>query len=461
MSSKQHGKHHPYCLNCHYPLSEFDKNCSQCGQKPTDGKTTIHDLVHEFVHTLFHLDGKFFWTLKHLFIPGKLTLEFFKGHHKRYAHPVQLFIVIGAFAFATIVSKSNKAEIGIQDRVEESKAKVHRKEVLLELDTVSKALFYRHSIDSQLRDSLMFRMIHPLGLEKSREELMADLREIVDDEIDRPKNKRAFKIDFKGDSIGTRRFKDSIIQVLINDKPLFKNDGKESGTLEDFKEGFMAGATATLLERIRNKAQAEITGLKREMNFKEAIHIVEDSVNVQGLFFSSEDAKNGKAINVPMREIYELSPDSIIEKYKITGFRDKIMAKQYIKTMSEGGSLFHFYMSKLFWATFAIIPILAGFFMLMYWRQRRFYVEHVLFLMHYNTTIFLGLIITLYVFPYWKMIPFWFVLWVAIYFYIALKNFYQQSWKKTFLKYIIITSMYYIIASAIIIITLVMSFLLF
>ena len=48
MSSKYHGKYHPYCLNCHYPISEFDKNCSQCGQKPTDGKTTMHDLPYPF-----------------------------------------------------------------------------------------------------------------------------------------------------------------------------------------------------------------------------------------------------------------------------------------------------------------------------------------------------------------------------------------------------------------------------
>ena len=57
MSSKYHGKHHPYCLNCYYPISEFDKNCSQCGQKPTDGKTTMHDLLHEFIYTLFYLEG--------------------------------------------------------------------------------------------------------------------------------------------------------------------------------------------------------------------------------------------------------------------------------------------------------------------------------------------------------------------------------------------------------------------
>jgi hypothetical protein len=301
-----------------------------------------------------------------------------------------------------------------------------------------------------------------LGIEKSREALMEDLREIIDIELNKPNNKRVFKIDVKGDSAEIRQFKDSIIQVLLTDKsPFAREEVKEMGTVESFKEGFKEGATATLTERLRNRGQAQIASLKRENNFKEAIHITEDSVNVLGLFFNSSDIKNGRVVKVPMREIYDTSPDSIIEKYHITGFKDKIMAKQYIKTISEGGSLFHFYMSKLFWASFAIIPILAGFFMLVYGRQKRYYVEHVVFLMHYNTTIFLGLIITLYVFPYWQMIPFWFTFWVAIHFYLAIKNYYQQGWRKTFLKFMIITSMYYLIAFIIILFTLMISFLLF
>jgi hypothetical protein len=133
MSHKSNKKLHPYCLNCHYPLSEFDKNCSQCGQKPTDGKITLHDLMHEFVHTLFHLDGKFFWTLKHLFVPGRLTLEFFKGHHKRYAHPVQLFLVLGALTFGTVVSKTHEAEEQIVKSIDKRKESILREKYLIEL----------------------------------------------------------------------------------------------------------------------------------------------------------------------------------------------------------------------------------------------------------------------------------------------------------------------------------------
>ena len=139
MSHNHPKKHIPYCLNCHYPLAEMDSFCPNCGQKPTDGKTSMHDLIHEFVHTLFHLDGKFFTTLKHIFVPGKLTLEFFKGHHKRYAHPVQLFLVLGALLFGMIASSTKKLEKKAEESPFNSRKKLQQNTILKLIDSIGQA----------------------------------------------------------------------------------------------------------------------------------------------------------------------------------------------------------------------------------------------------------------------------------------------------------------------------------
>lgn len=467
MSHKHHGNHHPYCLNCHYPLSEFDKNCSQCGQKPTDGKTTMHDLLHEFIHMMFHLDGKFFWTLKHLFIPGKLTLEFFKGHHKRYAHPIQLFLVIGALAFGTIVSKTHKAEEQIQKRVEKEKSKVLRQQFLLELDSVSSKVSSRIQGTQGLHDSLMLGMLYPLGLKADEKEVKLELNKIIDKEIKKAETNPIYSFKIEGDSSEIQEFKDSLIDALLTNKPIAKIDikreeFKSSGNpVKDFTVGMSDGMQESFIDNLKEKLEPQLALLRKNVNVKEALQVKEDSINILGLFFNSSDNKNHKEIKIPKREVYELTPDSIIEKYHITDFKDKIMAKQYVKTVSGGGSYFHFYMSKLFWATFAIIPVLAGFFMLMYRRQKRYYVEHIVFLMHYNTSIFLGLIATLYIFPYWNGISGLFTLWVAIHFFLAIKNYYQQGWRKTFLKYMIINTVYLSIAMIFMILTGLIGFLLF
>jgi Protein of unknown function (DUF3667) len=140
MSNHHKHKHSPYCLNCHYPTAEFDSFCPNCGQKNTDGKTTMHDLWHEFVHSWLHVDGKIFNTLFAIFIPGRLTEQFFKGRHKRYVHPIQLLFVIGGlYILLSIVSTKSIAKTikttlnGMRDQA------LHRK-MIERIDTITSDL---------------------------------------------------------------------------------------------------------------------------------------------------------------------------------------------------------------------------------------------------------------------------------------------------------------------------------
>lgn len=90
-----------YCRNCYYPLTEYAKYCPSCGQKHSDGKVTIRQLLTEAWDTLFNFDSKIFRTIGALLIPGRLTVRYFQGKHRRYIHPVRVFII---FAIAFIFS---------------------------------------------------------------------------------------------------------------------------------------------------------------------------------------------------------------------------------------------------------------------------------------------------------------------------------------------------------------------
>ncbi|HMQ90780.1 MAG TPA: DUF3667 domain-containing protein, partial [Flavilitoribacter sp.] len=82
-----------YCTNCHYPLPDYGKYCSNCGQKFTDGRIPLGTLVWDFIDSVLNLDSKFFRTLVAILVPGKLTIDYFKGRHRRYASPARLFFV--------------------------------------------------------------------------------------------------------------------------------------------------------------------------------------------------------------------------------------------------------------------------------------------------------------------------------------------------------------------------------
>jgi hypothetical protein len=91
-----------YCMNCHYPLPEIGEFCPQCSQKYTTGKVKLHALFSELLDALYSLDGRFFLTLRDIWVPGKLTSAYFKGKHRSYMHPLRIFLLAALIHFALI-----------------------------------------------------------------------------------------------------------------------------------------------------------------------------------------------------------------------------------------------------------------------------------------------------------------------------------------------------------------------
>jgi len=100
------------CLNCNAKNELPFKFCSNCGQKNTDGKITFSELWSEFKNAVLNIESRTWSTFKHLFIPGKLTLDYFSGKHRQYVHPLRLLLVtsiilILAMSFQNFQSYTN------------------------------------------------------------------------------------------------------------------------------------------------------------------------------------------------------------------------------------------------------------------------------------------------------------------------------------------------------------------
>jgi hypothetical protein len=62
----------------------------------------VWHMVVEAVGDFFHLDSKFFTTIRPLlFRPGMLTTEFLSGRQVRYFHPFKLFLFLSFLYFLT------------------------------------------------------------------------------------------------------------------------------------------------------------------------------------------------------------------------------------------------------------------------------------------------------------------------------------------------------------------------
>ncbi|MGH9419241.1 MAG: DUF3667 domain-containing protein, partial [Thermoanaerobaculia bacterium] len=89
------------CLNCSAELS--GRWCSQCGQRATPVRPTLHELLHEATHELAHVDGKLIRTTGLLlFKPGELTHEFLSGKRVRSVTPVRVYLLCSLLFFGIL-----------------------------------------------------------------------------------------------------------------------------------------------------------------------------------------------------------------------------------------------------------------------------------------------------------------------------------------------------------------------
>ena len=117
-----------YCSNCHHLLPDSGKFCPQCGQKTGPVKLSFWDMLRKLWSNTFHLESKFLRTFWELFIPARITLNFFGGKQQRYPPPLRVFAIV-AFFFLLLAnhlfeqqaqsSGSNK-QGGVQLKVDDS-----------------------------------------------------------------------------------------------------------------------------------------------------------------------------------------------------------------------------------------------------------------------------------------------------------------------------------------------------
>ena len=329
-----------YCFNCDTDLPEMENYCPLCGQKNTDGKPSFKELVSEFLSSIFNLDSAFFNTLKHLFIPGKLTTAYFEGKRKRYTGPLRLFFVsaiIMIFFLVRFLSNAGLTDSAILGTIDKP----------IEPDSLSQYLHETHA--NQILDSLTI------------------------------------------DSI--------ITKIRIDQRNLDEGDFLDLDFIHD---------------------------------------------------------KDGKAVTFMLTDVMHMEEEELVEKYNIEGFFNVLAVHQISKIRKQPAIAIKFAISNLVWMMILMMPALAFFFKFIYIRRKKLFIEHLVFLLHSHSVIFLiyALLFSLLGIDISNtgvelkggiagFLPF-----VALgFFFIAIKFYYKQGWLKTIFKFIIILFVYNLLFS--------------
>ncbi|GAB5554470.1 MAG: hypothetical protein Sapg2KO_40610 [Saprospiraceae bacterium] len=133
------------CQNCNSENELPFNYCPNCGQKNTDGKVTFSELWSEFQDAVLNIESRTWQTLKNLFIPGKLTLEYFSGKHRQYVHPLRLLLVtsvlfIIAMSFQDFQSYTNHS-YNVRDQVIKNYERLDLYRMIENIADSTKAIF--------------------------------------------------------------------------------------------------------------------------------------------------------------------------------------------------------------------------------------------------------------------------------------------------------------------------------
>jgi Protein of unknown function (DUF3667) len=110
-----------HCENCGAPLTgEF---CSNCGQHAIDYRRSIFRVLLDAADSFLNWDTKFLKTLGLLLIrPWELTNDFNAGRRARYVHPLRLYLLASIIFFllarAINLESPPQVELSAQDRAE-------------------------------------------------------------------------------------------------------------------------------------------------------------------------------------------------------------------------------------------------------------------------------------------------------------------------------------------------------
>ncbi len=332
------------CRNCLSPMPDDAVFCPKCSQKYTTGKLPAGELIQEFFSVQFNLDSKVFKTAFALFIPGKLTIEYFKGRHQSYVNPLRIFLVTAVFLFAVVSFKTGDVEINGDDSNFDAVAE--RDRALQNLDSVN---------------------------------------QVVSSQFNNPEVSAAL---------------DSVYLA--------------------FKKVEIEGADSIPLSLFQ----------------------------MDKLLVAKKDVAN-------------LEPNELADKYNITATFERIIFKQTVKAVKDGKGLLQYFLGKLTLMILLMMPVLALFLKLLYFRRGFFYVEHLIFSFHYHAFAFL---VIMFLGIFGDYLGGWvalFIVGIFVYQFMAMKRVYGQSFGKTFLKFWVLNFMYVILSMVFFILTILISFVLF
>lgn len=463
------------CNNCNAPLT--GPFCHICGQRDDDLRRPIWTFFRELLDAIFDTDSKIIKTVLLLvFVPGGLSRDFMEGKRARYLPPFRLYIVLLFIFFSTL----SLADILIIDIHVTPKAEtVAAREALeAEIEAVQIARDQVNAAREQV-DAVRDQTEDDGGGPVSGVETEIPPPDAPIDPVILERNIQATVE--AAERIAREAAVEAQIQGLMKVIQNIEDDGgAESQAIEDFLETLTA-ELETMREAdsdpdftaVRDRAQALLDDPETELSERTRagvqallrlnpntlaniagaassgggdLNIGEDGISVDELPYdfdidmfvpNSNDQRDGiKQEDIDFILEDPDTPD--IVKKATEGFMEGLRSPR------EFNKLFNDWLP---WALVVLMPVFAGILRLTHWGKRRYYLNQLVFALHFHSFLFVMLTAFAFVVPIVGGENAFGIFWwgTSLYLIIALKVGQQQGWIRAFFKAGFIWVSYFII----------------
>ncbi len=277
---------------------------------------SFREFVVHSLDSVLNLDSKIFVTLKALFVPAKLTRDYFQGIRQPYYSPFRIFFVSSLFFLAVVNFMSGG----------EGMVKSDGPALLKEVN----------------RNVMLWNALDSLGR-----------------------------------AVGAKRGEDSLAMQKVIDALKVK--------VPDFRE---------------------------------------DSMDIY--------------VKVSQRDLVSFAPAELAERYGVEGFWERLFFIQMVKLVKSPQSYNRYLKNNMMWLLVLSMPILAFVLRLQYRKFGRYYMEYLVFLLHYTAFVFFGSAVVFFLESALGLSGFFVVLLIFQFLFLlfAMKAYYGQPWGRTTFKWV-------------------------
>lgn len=374
------------CPNCGFSFNPSDHYCSNCGQKSALTGLSLVSVIKEYVDIVFNFEFRVWISFHHLFIPGKLSTQFFEGKRQKYLSPLRVFLIFGLIHFTLFgnwVNKKFDKQLSTFEKYIQENA--FREQFISNIDSLPNNLFINEGLDSSQSNAVKEKIIQ--------------------------------RLNFKSEPL------DSLYNSLDKDQPiLISAELKDSHS----KDTLLGSFQIFVIENIKGKWKV-------------------------------------KSMPISFSEVYNAEPEYIIEKANIQTDFGKWQVMQEMKLQKEIKNFTFFVTSQLIWMVIFSILIISFFQRIIYFRMPFYYAHHLIHNLHFHAFSFFVISIFMIGQKYKFVLESFniFFLIILIYQFFAVKRIFKQGWFKTIFKVLLIDFTYLIISTSILLLTVIISMLLF